>query len=266
MHLRPVMAMITRKPLQALYTRWLVAALLLLLALPALAQSQADMMRIEVQFDAENAAHGDIIYADVIVRAENVDTYISGVDVGIEVSNECLRMAGEREVMDYLTIGDEFASMVFIDEASETQNRYARLISLPDQYAQGDGVFFRVPLEVLCTAGETGVDVYTAEILSYRDPLSQTDPGTLRASTNQGNLLTTSASVSIGTPSEQQAEAPPVDPVFDPDADDPQDLQIVEQDADNGTAVILALIGGVALIVVFIALMVIVRLRKRKNS
>ena len=135
---------------------------LLSVATGVLAQSSPT---VEIILSQATAQPCDIITADVMVRnAVN----IGGTDVGITV-DECLKIV-ERQSGDFLPTKAEDGGFSPFSELNEHDTRLAAAIIDRTKLANGDGVFFRVQLEVLCEVGEAPLSVSFAEFSAYVDP------------------------------------------------------------------------------------------------
>lgn len=163
-----------------LYRRYLVILFVLLVAMPLLAQSANPS--VEVVLSTDQAQAGDTIYADVVIHnAKN----IVGADIGI-TTDDCLRVV-ERQPGNYLpTTGEEGGFSPF-SELSDHATRFAASITDHARLANGDGVFYRVKLDVTCDNATPEVRVTFAQLAAVADPNSDS-PDMLGYTQENGNL------------------------------------------------------------------------------
>ena len=162
---------------------------LLSVATGVLAQSSPT---VEIILSQATAQPGDIITADVMIRnAVNV----GGADVGITV-DECLKIV-ERQPGDFLPTKAEEGGFSPFSELNEHDTRLAAAIIDRTKLANGDGVFFRVQLEVLCEVSEASLTVSFAEFSAYADPTA-TEITLVGYTLGAGTVNTTSAQLAIG--------------------------------------------------------------------
>ena len=128
-----------------------------------------DNPTVEIVLSQSTAQQGDIITADVYVRnAVNV----AGIDIGITVDNICLRI-NDRQPGDYLPTTSEEGAFSPFSELNDHDTRFAAALTDRSKNASGDGVFYRVELEVTCETGTARLDFSYAKLSTYADPTAE---------------------------------------------------------------------------------------------
>lgn len=134
---------------------------LLLVCLPLVAQAAPT---IEVTIDIpDDVQRGDALTA--VVRVSGISS-VAAVDAGVQFDADCLRITGERSHGDLLPLDDPNSNIIF-EETTENSTRLALIISDPALYADQEGVFYRVPLELTCDRGRAQASFTHAELLVY---------------------------------------------------------------------------------------------------
>ncbi|MAU08799.1 MAG: hypothetical protein CL607_03180 [Anaerolineaceae bacterium] len=172
-------------------------SVLLILLLTVAAVSAQENPSVDIVLSQSSAQQGDTIDADVYVRN---GVNVGGVDVGIAVDEACLRIL-DRQPGGYLPTTDAEGAFSAFAELNEHDTRLAAALMDRTKYANGDGVFYRVPLEVTCEQGTAAVDVTYAQVSSYVDPSAEIievvsydlDEGTLTASSAQLQIVAAGA-------------------------------------------------------------------------
>jgi hypothetical protein len=152
----------------------------LLTAIPLVAQDSNPV--VEIVLSTEEAQLGDTVYADVVIRNGKA---IAGADVGI-ATDSCLRVV-ERQPGNYLPFSSENGGFSPFEELTESGTRFAASIIDRTRIANGDGVFFRATLEVICEEATSIVTISFAEIAALADPSSASNE-LLGYSLQQGNI------------------------------------------------------------------------------
>lgn len=143
---------------------------------------------IEVAFDQTGAQQGDTVFADVIVRnGENV----ASLGLEFSVDSTCLRILGYEDG-DYMP-GPNSGAMVMQDDTTEERLDLTFVSMSRDDTGQGDGVILRVPLEVVCEAGQGTINLERA----YIDQLVILETGS--ASPRQFSTQDDALLVEVGT-------------------------------------------------------------------
>ncbi|MEO0564658.1 MAG: hypothetical protein AAF125_21315 [Chloroflexota bacterium] len=132
------------------------------------AQAQAASLaeRVEVVFDRTDARAGQIVNADVFVRGAN---NLAGVDIEL-ATDDCLRVVDLQAQDDLLPMTDSNRVFTVRGTYSDHSARLAGTVIGRDITGNGDGLYMRVPMRVLCDTGAASVDVVKAEMV---DDLTQ---------------------------------------------------------------------------------------------
>lgn len=228
--------------------RYLVILFVLLMAARLLAQS-ADPS-VEVVLSTDEAQAGDTIYADVVIHnAKN----IVGADVGI-TTDDCLRVI-ERQPGNYLPVTDEEGGFSPFSELSDHATRFAASITDHARLANGDGVFYRVKMEVTCDNATPEVRVTFAQLAAVADPNSDS-PDMFGYSQENGNLSIVGDTVRV------QPGAVVAVPVAVPTL---VPLAQVTAPAINQNLILLAVLAVLVIAVVGIIVMLLVFRRHRRS-
>jgi hypothetical protein len=142
------------------------SVLLLLSALAASIVSAQSAPTIEVILSQPSAARGDVVGAEVVIRGGD---QIGGIDIGIAVDETCLRII-DRQPGGYLPTTEGAGASSPFAVLNEHDTRYAAALTDRTKHVSGDGVFYRVSLEVICDLGEAPLTVTYAKVSSYIDP------------------------------------------------------------------------------------------------
>ncbi|MBC7809843.1 MAG: hypothetical protein H7175_01780 [Burkholderiales bacterium] len=121
---------------------------------------------VEIVLSQPTAQQGDIVTADVYVRN---GVNVAGVDIGLTTDEECLRIV-ERQPGDYLPTTGEQGGFSPFEEMTDHATRFAAALTDRTRYANGDGIFFSIQLEVTCEEGTAPLDITYAKIATYEDP------------------------------------------------------------------------------------------------
>ncbi|MCC6803794.1 MAG: hypothetical protein IT319_12995 [Anaerolineae bacterium] len=233
-----------------LFKRLSAIILALLLAAPLLAQS-ADPS-VEVVLSTNQAQKGETIYADVLIHNGQS---VHGADVGI-TTDECLRVI-ERQPGNYLPSTGEEGGFSPLAELSDHATRFAVAIIDRSRIASGDGVFYRVKLEVICEVATPEVKVTFAQLVSPVDPNDA--GGDLRSfKPENGNLSAVSDTLTV-QPGAIVAEAVAV-PTLIPLADA---VAAAATPAISQNTILIAALVVMALCVVGIVALLLVYRRQR---
>lgn len=182
-------------------------SVLLIVLLTVGAVSAQEIPSIDIVLSQPTAQLGETVDAEVYVRN---GVNVGGVDIGIAVDESCLRIL-DRQPGDYLPTTDAEGAFSAFAELNDHDTRLALALTDRTKYANGDGLFYRVPMEVTCDLGMAAVRVTYAQVSSYVDPSAEIieiasydlDEGTLTASNAQlevvaaGQLPVTEASVTV---------------------------------------------------------------------
>jgi hypothetical protein len=172
-----------------LLKHFFVIVLFLLTAIPLLAQDNNPV--VEIVLSTEQAQLGDTIYADVFIRNGEA---IAGADIGI-ATDSCLRVV-ERQPGNYLPSSSENGGFSPFEELSDSGTRFAASIIDRTRIANGDGVFFRAALEVICEEATSVVVISFAELAALSDPDSASNE-LLGYSLQQGNITVVTDSLVV---------------------------------------------------------------------
>lgn len=161
-----------------------LVVLLLLCATGARAQ---DIPTIEVILSQNTARVDDIVTANVYVRTP---LEIIGADVEITVDETCL-LIEDRNVGDYFPTG-EGQSFTIHEETTENSTRLAMNVLDFNLIPIADGLFYSVPLKVICEEAEASVDVTFAHLV-------QRGVIDFKADEGQINLINATLTIDSGT-------------------------------------------------------------------
>lgn len=138
----------------------LLSSIVLIAVLVSTAAAQA-IPGLDVLLDPAQAHANDLVYASVFVRG---GVNIAGADVELTTDDPCLRFEG-LEPGSYLPTEGETGYTVY-RVASENSARLAANVLGRQNVASGDGVFFRVPIRVLCEDSDISVTVAQAHLVN----------------------------------------------------------------------------------------------------
>ena len=143
-------------------TRTLPISVLTVLILISVTAAMAQVYpSVDVSLNASRAQINELIYADVMVRN---GVNIAGADVELAVEGNCLRVEG-MEPGSYMPTSGDRGFTVF-KANTETTARLAANVLGRENVLQGDGVFFRVPLRVVCNDNDsTTVRIAQAQLV-----------------------------------------------------------------------------------------------------
>jgi hypothetical protein len=110
-----------------------------------------------------------MITADVVVRN---GVNVGGLDIGITTDDQCLRIV-DRQSGSYLPTESEQGAFSALSETSDHATRFAAALVDRTKYVSGDGVFYRVQLEVICATGTAALNFAYAQVSSYVDPSAE---------------------------------------------------------------------------------------------
>ena len=134
----------------------------------------------------------DIVTANVYVRTP---LEIIGADVEITVDETCLHVEGRR-VGDYFPAG-EGQSFTIHEETTENSTRLAMNVLDFDLIPTSGGLFYSVPLKVICEEAAASVDVTFAHLVQR---------GVIDFKADEGQINLINATLTIG--SDTQATPP----------------------------------------------------------
>jgi hypothetical protein len=127
--------------------------------------AQAPRPSVEIVLNPPTAQKGQTITADVYVRGA---VNIAGTDIGMTVDPACLRIV-ERQPGEFLPTEAEAGGFSAFSEQHDHDTRLAASLLQRSYIANGDGIFFRTTLEVLCESGVAPLNVSFAELTGIED-------------------------------------------------------------------------------------------------
>lgn len=241
---------------------WKFVLIVFWLGIGSAAQAQQSNPTVEIVLDQSAAQRGQLITAEVYVRnAVN----IIGTDIGITVDPTCLRII-ERQTGEFLPIEESKGGMSAFSELHDHDTRLAAALIRRSHIPDGDGVFFRVTLEVVCENGSAPVNVSFVELTGIED-LSAENAKFLIYKIDLGNVSTINAQVAIASqtvvtavstqtqPSQNTATALPTGTI---------DVPVDTNPAQTQTLLIIAL-SLMALSALGLIILVILYRRRRKH-
>lgn len=145
---------------------WKALVFILLFASSNLEMAVAqDIPIVEVVLDQTTASQGNLVDAHVSIKGA---VNVAGVDIGLKVDESCLRIT-ERQNGDFLPL-DEGVTFTSLNELNDHDTRLAVALTDRTRHASGDGIFFTVQLEVLCSDALAVIEVTRAQLSAYEDP------------------------------------------------------------------------------------------------
>lgn len=172
-----------------LIKRVVVSLLIVLLTLPAVAQTVNPL--VEVVLSTDQAQQGDTVYADVVIRNGHA---IVGADIGI-ATDSCLQIT-ERQPGAYLPATGEMGGFSPFAELTDTSTRFAASVTDRARAASGDGVFYRAVMTVTCEQADPQVIVTFAQIAALAAPETASNE-LLGYSLENGNLSVVNAALAV---------------------------------------------------------------------
>ena len=124
---------------------------------------------IEIVLSQPTAQQGEVVTAEVWVRNA---TYVGGIDIGMVVDDTCLRIA-DRQPGGYLPTTEAEGAFSALSEVNDHDTRLASALSDRTKHVSGDGVFYRVRLEVTCEQGIAPLEITRAQVSTYIDPQAE---------------------------------------------------------------------------------------------
>ncbi|MGJ3240360.1 MAG: hypothetical protein ACFE0Q_16755 [Anaerolineae bacterium] len=124
---------------------------------------------VELVLSEERVASGESVTLDVIVR-DGVN--VAGLDVGVVVDETCLRIV-EREAGDYLPTTEEEGAFSTFSAINDSDTRWAVALLDRTRYVNGNGTFYRLTLETICSDQVTPITITYAQVSSYIDPTAE---------------------------------------------------------------------------------------------
>jgi hypothetical protein len=229
-----------------------LSLILLLLTCSAFAQ---DLPTVEVTLSQDSARRGDVVTANVFIRT---DLEIIGADVEITVDDTCLQIEG-REMGDYFPPGDGESVTIF-EETTANSTRLAMNVLNFDHIPTSDGLYFSVPLRVVCDEADAAVDIAIAHLVQ-RGIIDH------KAADGQVNLVNATLAISptaavVASPEVTDEVVSTVDSA---DAGVQVDTTTDEDTSDN-TVLIIAIGGMIVAGIGLILLFIFYRRSKRKKE
>ncbi len=171
----------------------LLSIILLVLTCGAIAQ---DLPTVEVTLSQSSARRDDVVTANVYIRS-NLE--IIGADIEITVDETCLQIEG-RDVGDYFPPGDGESVTIF-EETTDNSTRLAMNVLNFDRIPTADGLFYSVPLRVVCDEADVTVDVTFAHLV-------QRGIIDFKAADGRVDLLNTTLTISPTAQQEEETDQP----------------------------------------------------------
>ncbi|MBZ0292134.1 MAG: hypothetical protein K8L99_06150 [Anaerolineae bacterium] len=137
----------------------LILSILFIFAVASIAAAQS-IPTLDVSLEPTQAQANDIVYANVVVHN---GVNIAGADVELTTSDPCLRFEG-LEPGNYLPTGGETGYTVH-KSSSDNSARLAANVLGRENVSNGDGIFFRVPMRVLCEQDSVSVNITQAHLV-----------------------------------------------------------------------------------------------------
>lgn len=144
---------------------WKFALILFFLGSVGVSLAQGGNPTVEIVLSQPTAQMGQTVTAEVYVRGA---VNIAGTDVGITVDPTCLRIV-DRQTGEFLPIEAEQGGFSAFSELHDHDTRLAASLLKRSRIANGDGVFFRVTLQVICESGTAPLNVVFAELTGIED-------------------------------------------------------------------------------------------------
>jgi hypothetical protein len=142
----------------------LLALLIILLLAPSLGAQTPPTVGIVLS--QPNARLGDIVSAEVWVRGA---TKVGDIDIGITVDEECLRII-DSQLGTFFPMSEASVASPLV-ELNEHEARLAAALPDGGEHPSGDGIFYTLQLEVICGQGEAGVNIISAKLISFGEPI-----------------------------------------------------------------------------------------------
>lgn len=187
---------------------------------------------VEIVLDRRTAQQGERVNADIYIRN---GVNIGGADIGITVDEQCLRIA-DRQVGAYIPSSGEAGGFSPFSELNEHDTRFAAAITDRTKVGNGDGVFYRVALDVTCEEGIAPLTVVFGQIAGYADPNAESVE-LVRYEMETGNVNVINTQLVIGAAEQAQATATAIAPTATPT---PEAAPITAQPADNTNTLLIA--------------------------
>lgn len=143
-----------------LYLRFLLMLLSLLSTTFASAQS-IDEPSVEIRPAQAEVVTGDLLLVDVLIRN---GSRIAGADIRLEMGADCLQIE-QMTPGDYLPTTAETGGFAPRNAFDASSARLAANITNRQMIADGDGVFMRVGVRVLCASGAATLNITRAELV-----------------------------------------------------------------------------------------------------
>lgn len=144
---------------------WKIAAIMFILGTAGLVQAQQPNPTVEIILDQPTAQMGQTVTAQVYVRGA---VNMAGSDVGISVDPACLTVI-DRQLGEFLPTEADKGGYSAFSELNAHDTRLAASLIRRSHIANGDGVFFRVRLQVTCETGVAPVTVSFVELTQIED-------------------------------------------------------------------------------------------------
>lgn len=199
---------------------------------------------VEIALSQPTAQLGETITAEVYVRNA---TNVGGLDIGIRVDDQCLRIV-DRQPGGYLPTTEAEGAFSALSELNPYNTRLAAALTDRTKHASGDGVFYRVQLEVTCAEGTASLDFAYAQVSVYADPAAEIID-VISYDLDKGTLNHINAQLTVVPGSAQES---PATTVPDQTAEDTTPAQETSA-AQNPTSMIV-LVGLLALGIFFLGL------------
>lgn len=144
---------------------WKFAFILFCLGSTGVVLAQVPNPTVEIVLSQPTARMGETIGAEIYVRnAVN----ITGIDIGITVDSACLQIT-DRQPGEFLPVEAENGGLTAFTELHDHDTRLAAALLDSSLAGNGDGVFFRVMLEVICAGGTAPLTVSFVELAGIED-------------------------------------------------------------------------------------------------
>jgi hypothetical protein len=164
-HLAPLFRLMQPKARGPMLRMLKYALIALCLGTASTLMAQAPRPSVEIVLNPPTAQKGQTITADVYVRGA---VNIAGTDIGVTVDPACLRIV-ERQPGEFLPTEAEAGGFSAFSEQHDHDTRLAASLLQRSHIANGDGIFFRTTLEVLCESGVAPLNVSFAELTGIED-------------------------------------------------------------------------------------------------
>src|SRR5215212_6075936 len=138
--------------------------ILILLSLGTLSSvfAQQPKPTVAIVLNQLTAQMGDTVGMYVEVRG---GVNIAGADIGIKVDPTCLKIT-DRQIGEYLPVEADKKGFSAFSELHDHDTRLAASLLKDGPIANGNGVFYRVKLQVICEQGNAPLDVSFVELTS----------------------------------------------------------------------------------------------------